>query len=270
MRKLLLFALALSIGFISCDKEESVKNLELEKSSIQLVAGAEATVEITDGNGGYKVTSRQQAIATAEVNGSTITIKALKMGKATIDVKDRENKKANLKVTVTPKALALDKSELSLIAGETVEVKITAGSGKYSVKSANEKVATAAIDEEKIIITGVTVGETSIEVTDKHSKDKQSLKVTITENPNALTLDTNEITMEDKASATVNITNGSGEGNYSAVVTPKSVADVVINGTVITITAKETAANATIIIIRRARTATQDRAGTRWRIPGSP
>lgn len=77
-----------------------------------------------------------------------------------------------------PVSLTLEKTEVSVEVGKTVEVKITQGNGTYTVTPASGAVATAVEKGNVITITGVKAGETTIAVKDKENKTA-SIKVTV-------------------------------------------------------------------------------------------
>lgn len=77
-----------------------------------------------------------------------------------------------------PVNLTLEKTEVSVEVGKTVEVKVTQGNGTYTVTPASEAIATAAEKGNVITITGVKAGETTIAVKDKENKTA-SIKVTV-------------------------------------------------------------------------------------------
>ncbi|MBB4035149.1 V8-like Glu-specific endopeptidase [Dysgonomonas hofstadii] len=77
-----------------------VKELVLEKNSLDILPHTSSPVSILSGNDGYTITSSDDNIATAEVSGSTINVNAKKLGRAVITVKDRLNKSKELVVTV--------------------------------------------------------------------------------------------------------------------------------------------------------------------------
>jgi hypothetical protein len=95
--------LALSCVFVltSCeDDEDEIFDLKLEKTTIEVTEGDNATVKIESGNGGYTVSSSSAATATAAVSGEAITVTGVKAGQATITLKDKAGKSASLAVTV--------------------------------------------------------------------------------------------------------------------------------------------------------------------------
>lgn len=107
-----LSAMLLSVAMISCNSNSPVepgvepdpsgnKDLVLSAANVSVEQGGDATVEITSGNGGYTVISADEAIATATVSGTTITIHGVKGGSTTISVKDAAKKAKPIAVKVS-------------------------------------------------------------------------------------------------------------------------------------------------------------------------
>lgn len=77
-------------------------NLTLSQSSVNINVGNDVTVEITSGSGNYTVTSNNEAVASASVSGSIITIRGVKEGTTTIVVADTQTQQtATIDITVT-------------------------------------------------------------------------------------------------------------------------------------------------------------------------
>lgn len=95
---------------------------------------------------------------------------------------EQEQKYDNLKVSV-------DKT-LKVGLGDTATFTIEAGSGEYTVTSANEKVAKATLSEKTVSIQALTIGETEVIITD--TKSKQTAKLTITVMANSHNIAPNE------------------------------------------------------------------------------
>lgn len=74
--------------------------------------------------------------------------------------------------------LTLEKYETEVNIGESVTLKITGGNGDYKVSSGDATIATAAVANKEITVTGVKAGETTITVTDKENKSA-TLKVKV-------------------------------------------------------------------------------------------
>lgn len=87
----------------SDDDEETLAELTLDKTTIEVVEDATVTVTVQTGNGGYEATPAATDITTATVSGSTITVTGVKEGKTNIAVKDGKGKTASIKVSVVSK-----------------------------------------------------------------------------------------------------------------------------------------------------------------------
>lgn len=81
-----------------------------------------------------------------------------------------------------PVNLTLEKAEVTVDVGKTVEVKITQGNGGYIVTPTSTAIATAVEKDKVVTITGVAAGETVVTVKDKEGKSAP-IKVTVTAVP---------------------------------------------------------------------------------------
>jgi V8-like Glu-specific endopeptidase len=70
----------------------SDEELLLNKSNINLLPNLSATINILSGNGDYIVTSSDNSIATTELSGNVITVKAIKRGTAELTITDKKEK----------------------------------------------------------------------------------------------------------------------------------------------------------------------------------
>lgn len=90
---------ALFVGFSACsDDDENV--VRLEKTTAELEKDSTITIKITEGNGGYTVTSANEEVAKATVKDNAVTITAVTLGSTSITVKDKDGKTAAVAVTV--------------------------------------------------------------------------------------------------------------------------------------------------------------------------
>ena len=88
-------------------------DLALSTTTLSLKAGEASTVEITAGSCNYTVVSDQPSVATAELEGSTITVAGVAVGTAAITVTDTQSgQTATIAVTVT----AADNSTIDAVA----------------------------------------------------------------------------------------------------------------------------------------------------------
>jgi hypothetical protein len=108
MKKLTFYLLAVAtfailVSFLSCGGDDPIADLMLSASSLELTAGETNVVNITSGNPAYSVSSDNNNVATATLNGDnkSVIVTAINAGSATITVKDAEKKIASIAVTVT-------------------------------------------------------------------------------------------------------------------------------------------------------------------------
>ncbi|MFV0538413.1 MAG: trypsin-like peptidase domain-containing protein [Dysgonomonas sp.] len=76
------------------------EELILSKSNINLLPNSSSTINILSGNGDYVITSSDNNIATTELSGNVITIKALKRGTAKLTVTDKKGKSKEVTIYV--------------------------------------------------------------------------------------------------------------------------------------------------------------------------
>jgi len=79
----------------------------LSSSTLNLIVGKEETISITSGSGYYIIKNNDETIATATIQGNSITVTAVKAGTTTITVTDTRNgQTATIEVTVTDSFLS--------------------------------------------------------------------------------------------------------------------------------------------------------------------
>lgn len=97
------------------------------------------TLEVYTGNRGYSITSSSEAVATAKISeDGKVDITSIAPGTATLTVKDKRNKTAEITVKVIKK-LVVDNSEdiTYLITDKPVTIKILDGNGDYTCSLPN-------------------------------------------------------------------------------------------------------------------------------------
>lgn len=140
-----------------------------------------ALVNITAGNGNYKLTIADENIASATLNGSQILVNGLKNGTTTLTVMDWAKHSAVISIKVKEDFnFVLDRTELLMVLGnnEIEQININSGNGGYQAVSSDESVATAAYQDGKIVVTAHSIGSCTITVTDGDGL-KQTVNVTV-------------------------------------------------------------------------------------------
>lgn len=197
-----------SISLFSCgDDEAPASELVLGATQLTVLEGTNQSIEITSGNGDYKVVSSDDSKAIVSVSNKSIVVEGKKQGTATITVTDGRGKKATVGVTVTA-SLSIDKDNLTLKQDEVGTITIAAGEGNYTVSSQDEGVATAVLEDSKVKITGIGEGNTVIIVTDTKTKVEKTIAVTVT--VEELTLDKESITIPRKNYEIIRVTSFNG------------------------------------------------------------
>ncbi len=211
-------------------KVKKVKDITLKESKVSVEVGKMVEVEITDGNGGYKVTEfTKPALASVTIKDSKVVITAgADAGSGTVKIEDAEGKTATITVTVEKLAeIAVEKS-VEIEIGKSKTLDITSGNGGYKLSGFNEKIATAEVkDDNKVIITAIGIGKTTITVTDKKGKEAE-IKVTVTAEKVFEIKVQESVVLEVGKSETLNIK--SGNGGYTLSVKDANIATAELMG----------------------------------------
>ena len=232
--------LSSTILIFGCSEDlPSYSDLKVDKTEVFIQADGEnptTVVNITEGNGNYKVTVANENVATAILNGEQITLNGLANGTTTVTVMDWSKHSAVITVKVKEDfELTLDKTDLVMTktTNPTELVGIITGNGGYQIESSNSEVATAELTSEgKVQVTAVSNGSATITVTDADHL-KASVKVTVCDQ---LTLEKVADTMAIDGILNIAITAGSGE--YTVVSDHMEIATAVVSeaGNAISIT----------------------------------
>ena len=203
----------------------SPRNLTVEKMRVELNAGANTLVAITNGNGGYTAVSEDNNKVTAQIEGNGIRITAKAAGTAKVTVKDSANKQVEIVVVVKPYNLTVDKTEVEVNVGATAEVAIRSGNGGYSAPMYDDTKVQVAIVGSTVRITGKAAGETSITV-----KDSQDKTVEIIVTVKGTDLELAKANVEVNVGATAEVAIVKGTAPYTVSVINSSVATAQIIG----------------------------------------
>ena len=103
-----------------------------------------------------------------------------------------------------PKELILEKTSLTLKVAETATLTVTSGNGSYTVKVADQAVASATVTQNTLKIAAIAQGETVVTVADAKGKTA-SLSVKVT---NPLKVDKTTVTLEGTSVEEIAISSG--------------------------------------------------------------
>ena len=201
-------------------------SLTLERNAVELNPDDTAEVSITNGNGNYTLQVADNSKATATIVGNKVRIEGKAAGTTKVTVKDSQNKTAEITVTVRARALTLERTALTINAGTTAEVAITAGNGNYTLQVADNSKATATIAGDKVRIEGKAAGTTKVIVKDSQNK---TAEITVTVKPRGLSLERTALTINAGTTAEVAIFSGNGGYTVQVADNSKVTASVVNN-----------------------------------------
>lgn len=142
-------------------------------STLTLATGNTMIYQIGGGGGGQKVTSytasvTDPSVLSAVVDGSKLTITALKLGNATVSVKDSANGNVDIRVTVGSSGVFSIQapSTVSITSGSAATYTISGGMPPFNVVSSNVGVLTASVQGNALNINGVSAGGAQVAVYD--------------------------------------------------------------------------------------------------------
>ena len=228
------FVLASLLCLSACGDDNDNKNnetpqnlaeLTVDASEISIAQGDTRTVKITSGNGEYEVTSANEEVVTAEVNGDLVTLTAVEghnNAQGVVYVKDKYYQRAKILVnTAAEFDLKLNKTLFTLYSqvegADEAFVKIYTGNGGYSLEVIDEnnciEVDQSTLeDSESFIVKGIAQGNAEVKITDRKGKEAfVNLNVIA---PKQITTDADEkgvLINANQGSRQVKILTGNGE-----------------------------------------------------------
>ena len=148
----------------------SAAKVEIGVDSIQAIGVANCTTPLT-------ATSSDEKTATVTVDKTTLTIKGVKAGAATILVTDANKQTGSISVNVK-EMLGFDKNSVSVAADKEETVTVKSGTAPYAATVKDASIATATVKDAVITIKGIKAGTTTVTVTD-NNKVTGTLNVTV-------------------------------------------------------------------------------------------
>ena len=155
----------------------TIKEFSLSESQLSMKVNEEKTLTL-QGNEDYEIGASQIAQLTLGGDKKTLTVKAIKAGEETINIKDKKtNKELPLHITVL-KAFTLSPTEVSVVIGEKATITIE-GNGDYELPSETHVSLSLSSDKKKLTIVGLQAGTARINIKDKALDEIRSFAVTV-------------------------------------------------------------------------------------------
>lgn len=156
---------------------------------------------------------------------SSVVMAALCLGSFVFTSCDKNDNK-----TPDPLTFSVTKAEVEV--GKTVEVSVKNGTQPFTVKSGDEKIATVAVDKEKITVTGIAAGTATISVTDNNNAIG-SFSVEVKAAAEKLEFGKAEVTVGVEKEETVTVKTGTAP--YSVKVSDETIATATVSESAITV-----------------------------------
>lgn len=166
-----------ALGLASCgdDNDDPTPSEEMKLSATKVKIAPEEAVRINATNCTEPLTAvtGNEKVATATVNGKTITVLGVAEGATTVTVTDQGHKTALITVTIknhTAMGITFDRDAVTVGVGKDAIIYIRTGSMPFSVVSSDNTVATATVKDSKITVKGIKAGTATLTVTDNEKK----------------------------------------------------------------------------------------------------
>jgi hypothetical protein len=147
----------------------STAGLTLYPGKLTGMVGNTLALNIDGGTAPYTVVSSDPNVATATVNGSSVSVKLVQTGAISLIVHDAANATATATVTVTGGVVGLSPATLTGAMGNIKALSIVGGTGPYTVISSNPNVATASINGSLVTVSMINDGSATITITDANN-----------------------------------------------------------------------------------------------------
>ena len=236
--KYFFFASLLALG--ACGDDDNNKDngtpadmveLKVDLTDISIAQGDERIVNILSGNGEYVVTSANDKVVTAEVEGNTVKLRAVERdnnAQSVVYLTDKYEQRVKIMVTTAATFdLKLSQTLFTLYSkvegADEAEVRIYTGNGGYTVGFHQEEGETAVPDcielyaddleeTEMFRIKGVAQGSAELEVKDRQGKTAYVTVNVIAPKPILTDADEDGVTINGaQGKAKVRIIGGNGE-----------------------------------------------------------
>ena len=147
----------------------STASITFSPNNLTLSPNASQAVTISGGNGTYSISSNSNtAVTSANLSGTSITINGIANGNATITVCDTSNACGTLSVTVgtasTSGAVTFGQTNPTVIAGQSLNISLSGGSGYFISSNANAGIVTASVSGSSLVLYGSSAGSDSLTV----------------------------------------------------------------------------------------------------------
>lgn len=220
-----MMAVALTMGMASCGDDDdptpdptptAKSELKCDMDTVKVGVGETATFNILEGGGDYKVICENSDVASATIQGTTVTVSSAKKGLTGLVLSDADGNYKRIVVKSMYFQLIVDTENLNIgmKLGHTDgygKINMLGGNGSYTVTVADENVARVYnVTDEVITLRGVAAGETTCTITDIMGLQKV-INVTVS----TTTIPFSDSEKDDIMALTSNVFDWNGRDSYS-------------------------------------------------------
>ena len=223
--------------------------LMVAPSSATLVAGTSTTLAASNAAGTITVSSSNNQVASASVQGTVVTIKGLAAGTALVKVNDGKTT-VSVPVTVTapPIPMTVSPAAVTIVAGGTANITASNAAAALAAATSNAAVAKAVVAGNVVTVTGVAAGTAVVAISD--GKTTRNVNVTVTAPTLALAVSPSTLSVAAGSSGTLTASRVSG--TLSASSSNTGVATVSVAGAVVTV--RGIAAGTAVVTVKDSKT----------------
>jgi hypothetical protein len=222
---------------------------------------AVSTYSVAGGTAPYIASSSNTAVASATINGNTLTISSGTSGAANLGIYDAVGAIVNVSVTVSSGPVSAlyttTPSPLAIAVGQTsANYTVAGGTAPYTVTTDNSSIATGTVTGGNLQISGVTNGAANLSVFDSVGAVSRLLVNVGTNGKVTPLYTTAQGAINVAANTSTAFTVAGGTGPYVATTSDASVSTASVSGSTLTINGVGTGGTgtATISIIDAAQT----------------
>lgn len=173
LQKSKFFALLLSLLCLASGPALAAKVSTL---SLGLLPGETASLSVSKIKGTLSASSSDTQVATAVLSGTRVTVTAVGIGSARVNVRDSSGT-VSVAVTVKP-PMTVTPSTVTLVKDGKTTLAVSDATGSLRVSSSNSKVAKASVKRDAIEVEGKGVGSANLTVRDSKTTRIVSVQVT--------------------------------------------------------------------------------------------
>lgn len=157
----------------------------LSVSSLNLVIGKSATIQVKDIKGTASLSNTTPSVANAKLTTSrssgSIQVTALSAGATTLTLKDSSGGKS-VKISVKP-AMSVSPTSINLPVKQTGSLQISNASGEVRISNSNSEVASASLSDGHIKLEAKSAGSTLLTIRDSFTTLTATVTVTSASTP---------------------------------------------------------------------------------------